>query len=224
MRRSCSHVYRRYRERLHAISGIQLSSQAQTRSLLPILTSDLFSDLEFVQNGIKIFTLLTVHIFLELLLNTFTALESKTADLDKLRKKESPSAKAISELEWDVEEYQFLANECRWATSAASQLDSQTMPHSKEDHQAIESKYKEFRSRVESLVRGVVRKQRQAASHAMVLMISPEARARKPYAVPVQLLLYRGMKDSMMRDISNKLKREMTNRGMEVVGKSMQQG
>lgn len=154
-------------------------------------------------------------------MNIFAALKSKQSDLDKLRKKENPSAKSLSELEWDLEEYQYLSNECRWAVSAASQLDTQTIPQSKEDHQVIESKYKEFRSRVHSLVCGLVRKQRQAASHAMVLMISPEARARKPYAIPVQLLPYRGMKDSMMRNLANKLKAEMTSRGMEVVGMSI---
>ena len=74
--------------------------------------------------------------------------------------------------------------------------------------------------RVEAVIRGVVRKQRQPASHAMVFMISPEDRSRKPYALPVQLLPYRGLKDSTVRDLANKLKMEMKSRDMEVVGMS----
>ena len=43
------------------------------------------------------------------------------------------------------------------------------------------------RARTDSIVRGVVRKQREPASHVMVFMVSPEDRVRKPYAVPVQI-------------------------------------
>ena len=71
--------------------------------------------------------------------------------------------------------------------------------------------------RVEAVIRGVVRKQRQPASHAMVFMISPEDRSRKPYALPVQLLPYRGIKDSAVRDLANK---EMKSRDMEDFGMS----
>lgn len=150
---------------------------------------------------------------------TFVALDSKKSELDKLRRKESSSAKIIAETEWDVEEYKYLLVECQWALAAISDLNT-LLVGTGTNPRTLYFKFQDFRARVEAVIRGVVRKQRQAASHAMVFMISPEDRARKPYALPVQLLPYRGLKDSTLRVLSHKLKMEMKRRGMEVVGTS----
>ena len=126
----------------------------------------------------------------------------------------------VTELEWDVREYHFLLKECQWAVETVADVDLTITSLQGQDSQRTQSKLAEIRCRIESLVRGIVRKQRQAASHAMVFMVSPETRRRKPYALPVQLLPYRGLKDSMMRHLTNKLKMEMKSRNMEVVGMS----
>ena len=49
-------------------------------------------------------------------------------------------------------------------------------------------------------------------------MISTEERNRKPYALPVQCLPYKGLKDSEIWDIGNKVIQEMHKRGMKVAG------
>ena len=49
-------------------------------------------------------------------------------------------------------------------------------------------------------------------------MISPEQRSSKPYALPVQCIAYKSLKDSEVRKIANKLVKEMSVRGMKVAG------
>ena len=49
-------------------------------------------------------------------------------------------------------------------------------------------------------------------------MSSTEERNRKPYALPVQCMPYKGLKDSEVMDIGNKVIQEMHKQGMKVAG------
>lgn len=60
---------------------------------------------------------------------------------------------------------------------------------------------------------------RQAATHVFVIMISPEDRRVKPYALPVQLVSYAGLNQSRVRSIINGVIAEMTKREMKVADK-----
>ena len=77
-------------------------------------------------------------------------------------------------------------------------------------------------SRLCDLARTFVKKvskfKRVAATHILVLMINPEQRASKPYALPVQCIAYKSLKDSEVRKIANELVKEMSLRGMKVAG------
>lgn len=68
---------------------------------------------------------------------------------------------------------------------------------------------------------GLYRHKRIAATHILAILISPEARNRKPYALPVQMIPYIGLNRSEIRDIINNVISEMSMRGMSVSGKSM---
>ena len=147
---------------------------------------------------------------------SFPAVEQRLHQLEKSKnKKAQPSSKSVTDLEWDVQELQFLLEECQWAGARAAELDALYSSGSEQRHS---TELSEFKKRTDSIVRGVVRKQREPASHVMVFMVSPEGRVRKPYAVPVQMLPYKGLKDSTVRDLANQLKKEMHKRNMEVVG------
>ena len=52
-----------------------------------------------------------------------------------------------------------------------------------------------------------------------VVMISPEERQRKPYALPVQSIPYTGLTENQSRGIVSKVLKEMHDRGMETTGK-----
>ena len=70
-----------------------------------------------------------------------------------------------------------------------------------------------------TFIKGVVRHQCIAATHVLVFMISNEERDKKPYALPVQCLPYKGLSDSKVQKLANEIIDEMVRRGMKVAGK-----
>ena len=63
------------------------------------------------------------------------------------------------------------------------------------DQEYLPSKLDSVKNAAEEFVKGVTRHQRVAATHCLVIMISPEERNKKPYAFPVQCIPYKGLKD-----------------------------
>ena len=58
-----------------------------------------------------------------------------------------------------------------------------------------------IREQLNSFIKGLSKHTRNPASHIFVIMISPEKRDVKPYAIPVQCIPYRGLKDSDVRTL-----------------------
>ena len=54
--------------------------------------------------------------------------------------------------------------------------------------------------------------------HLMVFMVADESRNRKPYALPVQVMPFKGMKDSKLRKLFEDLRKVKVGVGMTVVG------
>ena len=75
-----------------------------------------------------------------------------------------------------------------------------------------------LRGQLKSFVKSVTRYQRTAATHILVVMISPEERNHKPYALPVQCIPYNGLKDMEARALTDEVIKYMTDRGMKVAG------
>ena len=75
-----------------------------------------------------------------------------------------------------------------------------------------------LREKLTSFGKGTVRYRRTAATHVLIVMISPEERNTKPYALPVQCVPYVGFKDLEVRVIADKVIKCMTDRGMKVAG------
>jgi len=78
-----------------------------------------------------------------------------------------------------------------------------------------------FREHFLTFLQGIFRFKRTAATHIFVIMISPEQRDRKPYALPVQCIPYAKMKHKTCRRLVNNLISEMAKRGMRVAGMLM---
>lgn len=55
----------------------------------------------------------------------------------------------------------------------------------------------------------------------LAVLISPEGRSRKPYALPVQLIPYTGLGQKKIRVIINAVIKEMVDRKMDISGKNM---
>ena len=75
-----------------------------------------------------------------------------------------------------------------------------------------------FRERALSFVKRVTKYRRQPATHVLVVLISPEERNKKPYALAVQCIAYKSIKDAEVRQICNKVVKEMTARQIKVAG------
>ena len=68
-----------------------------------------------------------------------------------------------------------------------------------------------------TFVKQVTKYKRTAATHILVV-ISPEERDVKPYAVPIQCLVYKSLKDDEVRQICNGVIEEMLARKMKIAG------
>lgn len=77
----------------------------------------------------------------------------------------------------------------------------------------------DLREKLKAFVKDVTRHHRTAATHVFVIMISPEDRSSKPYALPVQCVPYVGMPEVTARKLVNQVIKEMVSRNMNVAGK-----
>lgn len=78
-----------------------------------------------------------------------------------------------------------------------------------------------LRKELDSYVRRIRRFRHTPATHILIVMISPEERNKKPYAIPVQCIPYAGLGDLQLRSIVDKVVEQMMRRGMKVAGKRL---
>lgn len=75
-----------------------------------------------------------------------------------------------------------------------------------------------LKTKLSQYLHGLFSKKRSAASHLLIFMISDELRNRKPYAIPVRFLPYKGITDCKLRDLQLELETTMNSLHMDVVG------
>ena len=83
----------------------------------------------------------------------------------------------------------------------------------------VPRKVSAVRNALSTFVTALTKHTRTAASHIFVFMISCDKRDKKPYAIPIQCVAYRGMKEAMLRRLTNQIVHEMHHREMKVAGK-----
>ena len=81
--------------------------------------------------------------------------------------------------------------------------------------------FRPFDKKAADFVKEVVRHQRNSATHILVFMITPEERNKKPYALPVQCLPYKGVSDARVRKLADQIIQEMVKRNMKVAGQNI---
>jgi len=67
-------------------------------------------------------------------------------------------------------------------------------------------------------LRNLFKKKRICATHILVFMVADEQCNCKPYAIPIQYVPYKGIRDQEVRDLTKKIKIEMTKAHLKVVG------
>lgn len=127
--------------------------------------------------------------------------------------------KAKLGLSWDLKELEFMNENGRQLYVELQTLADQLIDDSFNMQQNnVAKKLADIKDGVISLIKSLSRHKRVAATHALVVMISPEERCRKPYALPVQCVPYKGLPDNTVRRLINKVIKEMVQRGMKVAG------
>jgi len=82
----------------------------------------------------------------------------------------------------------------------------------------IPSQLTTVRTKLLAFIKGVTRHRRIPATHILVFMISNEDRRKKPYALPIQCIPYKGLTDAKIRQLANNIISEMVKRKMNVAG------
>ena len=132
----------------------------------------------------------------------------------KIREGKS-TRQAIYTLGWTVDELDRLVKEGRQLLVEMSTLHSSLYTAGEN----IARRLTKLRSRLAEFIKQSTRQRRVAATHVLVIMISPEDRSKKPYALPVQCIPYSGMPHQTLRKLLNSLVKEMVARNMSVAGK-----
>lgn len=82
----------------------------------------------------------------------------------------------------------------------------------------IPSQLTTVRTKLLAFIKGVTRHQRTPATHVLVFMISSEDRRKKPYALPIQCIPYKGLTDAKICWLANNIISEMVKQKMNVAG------
>ena len=118
----------------------------------------------------------------------------------------SSSTEKLKEAAWDSHEYQELLQQAQHFLG---------LLEDSSDTCDVKAHQEDFRG----YLRNLFKKKRTAASHVLVIMVAEEKRSMKPYALPVQYIPYRSIRDQEIRDVLAGVKRVMSDMGMTVVGK-----
>lgn len=122
-------------------------------------------------------------------------------------------------LPWDVEEVQRLdKNRRKLAVNCECLKDKISRPCYDVVMYNFHKQLCCFKDNTLKYASSVIKYCRIAATHVLVVMISPETRNRKPYAIPVQCVSYASLANEEVHSLCDKLIREKNNRGMKIAG------
>lgn len=128
---------------------------------------------------------------------------------EKHRSKRSPTEPLLMALAWDLVGFQDLLKEANELKMTCLEL---------ETAHDVNENLPEFRTSLLQYTKQLFMKKRVAATHLMVFMIADESRNKKPYALPVRVMPFKGMKDSTLRELYEELRKAMVGLEMTVVG------
>ena len=148
----------------------------------------------------------------------YLALQEKNKEYSEKQKAGGAPTKSMLKLAWDLQELSALncAGSEVWVVCEVL-ADKVNDPAYDPIENNLAREVTVLQEKLTSFVR-VSWYQRTPASHLLVVMIRAEDRKKKPYIIPVQCIAYEGLKDAEVRNVANRIIREMHKRGMKVVG------
>ena len=192
--------------------GLDTSDISLIRKDLENALARISLEINFISNGMYLILLyLRMYIVRSLELQT-----TNSAYKEKLKSSISNDQMMFS-LSWDIEELKNIGRESRKLYSDLRECVN-TCTHELFHESNVPRKLAQIRQRMCEVMKRIVHFKREPATHIFILMISSDARDKKPYALPVQWLPYAGIKEVNLRRIVSELCKKMVSLGMKVSG------
>ena len=149
-----------------------------------------------------------------------TALKKFNDEYTTKLKERVCSEKMMMQLAWNVKDLSDLNEQGRRIIRESDDIKRKMCdPHYDRIFDNFAKKLSSFCELAKEFVKRITKYKRIAATHILVVMISSEERSTKPYALPIQCIPYKSLKDSEVRQIANSVVKEMVARKMKVAGK-----
>ncbi|SMN02438.1 hypothetical protein SPONN_1067 [uncultured Candidatus Thioglobus sp.] len=215
--------YQHYAGRVLCINNLQLSDSNDSILVCNLRDQfdDLKKDLEFVhaseEEQVATETELILHVHSTVLIGLQQA---QTSYEEKLSSSTKVAEKVMFSLAWEIQELQVLHDSVRQVTvDITTLIDKLKCTDYDPVQDNFARKLGSVRQQLLDAVKALSKHQRNKATHVLVFMVSPESRNRQPYALPVQCLPIRGLKDTTVRDMADNIISAMVDREMKVAGK-----
>ena len=213
-------LYQECKDRLKLAAEIGLRERGIQQSLnhdLKKSMEQLSDDLKFIHKG-KHCVLLSLATLLLYNLHTLELQKVSSTYAEKQRSK-TIQEKEFFSLAWDIQELQRLNDKGRsLRTELSSTLDIVGYPQAMQQQCNLSRKLGSIRTNSTEFIKGIFKFKRVPATHIFVFMISSALRNLKPYALPIQCVPYKGLKEGDMRRMINTIVQEMVSMGMKVAG------
>ena len=139
------------------------------------------------------------------------AMKMASADLKRKLAQKNASSETLKSLNWEVVECSTLLQQC------INFIDKMKKTSN------LSVLLKSLKCDFELYLKNLFKKKRTVATHILVIAVSDEQRRTKPYALPVQYVPYKSLKDQYVRDLITPLKEKLTDAGLQVVGEYLNQ-
>jgi len=152
-------------------------------------------------------------------MNAVYLLELRTAKCtyEEKLKSNSTTDQTMFSLSWDIEELKNICSEFRKIYNDLTECVN-SCKHELFHESNVPRKLTQIRQRMHDATKRILHFKREPATHIFVLMISSDARDKKPYALPIQRFSYAGINEADLRRIISELCKKMVSLGMKVSG------
>ena len=212
-------MYKTYRERLDLIDGLGITRRNSTAISqdIDVCIKSIKEDMCFCGTGEFLNTSVLVINFY-----TFASVLRERNNQYSEKQASGAATQTMLKLAWDIQELSALNDMGRSMLVECQVLrDKLSDPVYDAIVDNLPRKLASLRGQMTAFMKRISRYCRNPATHLLVIMISTEDRRTKPYALPVQCLSYRSLKDAQIRKIANKVVQAMTKRGMKVAGRGI---
>lgn len=130
----------------------------------------------------------------------------------------STSVETLKGLNWNIVEFQTLLEQASIFNQKIDDLIANLNPVQQQPLAPTWRLWKKESPGYLQYLRNLFKKKRICATHILVFMVADEQRNSKPYAIPIQYVPYKGIRDQEVRDLTKEIKVEMTKAHLKVVG------